>query len=287
MQRRERYGFQLALLLDQVRRGVPVVNPPTHGQLVQLKPLQLSIAASVGLATPRTLITSDPVRAAAFLDQVGDAIYKPSMGGGPCCAVDAEARARLGEIAAAPVTFQERIRGTPLRLIMADARVLAAVTSPSDAVDHRTSAAFVAGKQRYQRHAPSSELLARCQALLQGCGLRFSAIDFMLRGDGTPIFLEANASPVYLDVEEAIGLPITEQLADFLLHLIAARRAGAIAPLPASLVPPAESSRPFEEAALAAPPAPAVRSFAAYAVPFDPDQLVGGPIPASDDDDQE
>lgn len=265
MQRRERYGFQLSLLLDQVRRGKPVVNPPTHAQLVQLKPLQLATANSVGLTTPRTLITSDPWRARAFLDEVGSAIYKPSMGGGPCCSVDAGALARLAEIATAPVTFQERVAGTPVRLIIAGDRVLAAVAIPTDAVDHRTSARFEAGEQEYRPYAASAELTARCCALLRGCGLLVSAIDLVVRGDGQPVFLEANSSPTYLDIEVATGLPITEQVADFMLRLV---------------------SNVDAPAAGSAPPA-AARSFSAYAVPFDPGRLVGGPQPAAANDDDE
>jgi len=251
MQRRERYGFQLSLLLDQVRRGVPVVNPPTHGQLVQLKPLQLAIANSLGLTTPRTLITNDPWRARAFLDEVGAAVYKPSMGGGPCCPVDHEALARLADIAVAPVTFQERVIGTPLRLIIAGEAVLAALASPTDAVDHRTSARFVAGEQEYRPYPVSAELTAHCGALLRACGLLFSAIDFIARADGQLVFLEANSSPSYLDIERATRLPITDQVADFLLQLVNA------------------TSLPQPDAA-----PPAARSFATYAVPFDPGRLV-------------
>ncbi|MBN2360225.1 MAG: hypothetical protein JXR83_12305 [Deltaproteobacteria bacterium] len=262
MQRRERYGFQLSLLLGAVRRGVPVVNPPTHGQLVQLKPLQLAIARGVGLAVPRTLITSDPWRARAFIDEVGTAVYKPSMGGGPCCPVDGEALARLAEIAVAPVTFQERVCGTPVRVIALADSVLAAVAIPTDAVDYRTGSQFVSGQQAYQPVALDDEVRHRCGALLRECGLQFSAVDFVQRADGRLVFLEANSSPTYLDIERASGLPITDRLADRMLEL------AGTAPAPAVVGP-----------------SPA-RSFAAYAVPFAPERLVGGPgrSPVDDDD---
>lgn len=84
MQRRERQGFQLSALLALSLRGRPLVNSPEHGSVIQLKPFQLQAARAAGLECPKTLITNSPKRANAFIQEVEQAVYKPTMGGGLC-----------------------------------------------------------------------------------------------------------------------------------------------------------------------------------------------------------
>ena len=54
---------------------------------------------------------------------------------------------------------------------------------------------------------------------MRACGLVFSGIDFILQADGRWVFLEANSSPIYMDIEQKTKSPITDALADFLLLL--------------------------------------------------------------------
>lgn len=53
------------------------LNHPTFIAAAEYKPLQLKVAAAMRLQTPRSLLTNDPVRARAFLREVGQVIYKP------------------------------------------------------------------------------------------------------------------------------------------------------------------------------------------------------------------
>ena len=219
MRRRERFGFQLSWLLWLGLRGVPAVNPPEHGSVVQMKPYQLAAAAAAGLAVPRTLITNSPQRVREFVAETGEVVYKPSMGGGLCHALDKSATARLDAIAAAPVTFQERVRGTSIRVTVIGQEVVSAVRIPTAELDYRASQEHAAGKQTYEPMDLPPELVQRCLRLMQLCGLVFSGIDFIQRADGSFVFLEANSSPIYLDVEQKTRTPITAKLADFLLRL--------------------------------------------------------------------
>lgn len=219
MHMRERLGFQLSLLVTLARRGVPIVNPPRRGSIGQLKPFQLAAARDVGLEIPRTLVTNDPARVRAFRAEIGDVVYKPSMGGALCRALDDEAVRRLDLITRAPVTFQERVEGASIRATFVDEDLVSCVAISSPELDFRADAAYQAGDQRYEPFELSGEVVERTRRLLRRTGLVFSGVDFIRRSDGTPVFLEANSSPVFLDVERKTGAPISQRLAEHLLHL--------------------------------------------------------------------
>jgi len=47
-------------------------------------------------------------------------------------------------------------------------------------------------------------------------GLVYSALDFVVRPDGAWMFLEINAGGQYGWLEDEVGVPLTDQLADLL-----------------------------------------------------------------------
>ncbi|MEW5852555.1 MAG: hypothetical protein AB2A00_27460 [Myxococcota bacterium] len=251
MQRRERSAFQLSWLLTLTMQGIPVVNPPEHGSVAQLKALQLAAARKVGLAIPRTLITNDPHAVRQFAKSVGEVVYKPSMGGGLCKPLTDEDLARLELITAAPVTFQERVRGTAVRVTAIGQNLVSCVRIPSEYLDYRADPEYSGGKQVYDLATLPMDIPDKCRALMRECGLLFSGMDFIQRDDGSVVFLEANSSPIYLDVERKTGVPITDELAGYILKL--ANR-------------PADYQRAVQEAGL-------VKSFCSYAYPFAPTEF--------------
>lgn len=250
MRRRERQGMQLAWLLDAMVRGVPVINPPAHGSVLQLKTFQLARAVEAGLAIPRTLVTTDVERARAFVEQVRDAVYKPSLGGGPCLPLDVEARGRLGLIARAPVTLQERVRGTSVRVTWVGDAPVSCVEIPSDHLDYRSDPAYREGRLDYRACALPDDVEASCRRLLARCALVVAGLDLVRRDDGGWVFLEANPSPTYLDIERRAGHRITDAVASLLLaHL--------------DVEPGPRRARP--------------QPFVRYAYPFDAGRGTGGP----------
>lgn len=219
MNRRERFGYQLAWLLALTFQGVPVVNPPEHGSVVQLKLFQLAAARQIGLATPKTLITNNPERVRAFAQTCDEVVYKPLLGGANCMPLDQQALDNLTTITAAPVIFQERIHGESVRLTVVGQDVASAVIIPTDTLDYRTNQAYIAGNQIYCPFEPDTDVTGKAAQLMHACGLLFSGLDFIRRPTGEMVFLEANSSPIYLDVEMKTKHPITQMLADYLLTL--------------------------------------------------------------------
>lgn len=219
MQRREKFGFQLSWLLSLKQSGIPIVNPPEHGSVVQLKPFQLHAAQNVGLNIPKTLITNNPTRVRKFVEEVGSVVYKPSMGGSLCRIVDQSTLQDLDLIIKAPVIFQKKEEGTSVRLTFVGNEMVSAVAIPSQSMDYRSDPVYSGGGQIYQRVSVPLEIIEKCRKLMQQCGLLFSGIDFIMKEDGSFIFLEANSSPIYMDIEQKTQNPITLKLADYLFKL--------------------------------------------------------------------
>jgi len=253
MRRRERFAFQLSFVLAQGFAGVPVVNPPEHGGVVQMKPFQLFAARQVGLTIPETCITNNPSTVLAFAAKVGDVVYKPALGGGPCAPLDDAARARLAAVVASPVIFQERVKGENVRVTIVGDEVVSAVVIPSETLDFRFDPTYRAGQTTYRDIVVPDDVIARVKTLMRACGLVFSGVDLIASDDGAWTFLEANSSPIYLDVERKTGAPITERLVDLLIQ--------------AGNEPRAHQDRVSEARR-------STESFVKYALPFSPDTLV-------------
>lgn len=68
----------------------------------------------------------------------------------------------------------------------------------------------------YERLEPPTTVLA---SVLEYCilfGLRYGAFDFVVRPDGEWVFLECNSGGQFGWIEDAVGAPITETMADLL-----------------------------------------------------------------------
>lgn len=219
MERRERLGFVLSWLQAEALRGVPVVNALEHGGVMTLKPFQLWRAGQLGLRTPETLISNNPERVRRFVERVGEVVYKPSMGGGLCRPLAGGDLAQLDLITSAPVTFQERVRGLAVRATVVGDEVVSCVGIPSSALDYRDDPAYRAGDLEYTGVDLPDVVAERCRRLMRDSGLMMSGVDFIRDDSGRFFFLEANSSPVFLDIERKTGAPISARLADLLLWL--------------------------------------------------------------------
>lgn len=216
MHKREHRSFLIAWLLSLGHRGIPVLNPPEHGIGLQYKPVELELARQEGLTLPRTLITNDPEQVRAFLDELPEVVYKPAFGGSECRPVGRAERAQLDKIKASPVTFQECIRGRSVRVMVVDGKVVSAVRLLSDYLDYRSDPNYQAGKTVYEELELPPEIASACTRVVDRYGLYFSGIDLIERGDEY-VFIEANCSPMYMDIEMRAKHPITAEICVALL----------------------------------------------------------------------
>lgn len=214
MQTRERASFFVSWLLQLQHRGVTLVNAPHAGSVLQYKPFQLHVLRSVGARVPQTLISNDPQRVREFHAAVGEVIFKPVMGGAETKLLDAAALKGLDKISAAPVIFQERVRGDDLRVMLVGDEVVScvAIETPAQHLDFRADPAYGGGRAAYREVVLPEGVKDQCRKAARQCGLRLAGIDIKAHGDNY-VFLELNSSPVYLDVELKLGHPITEKIA--------------------------------------------------------------------------
>lgn len=199
------------------------LNDPGRMEHAEYKPVQLAAAARAGLATPRTLITTDPDAAREFVAGLARAVYKPFRGS--MRAADGTRFIYTSPVTAAEIDdsvahtahqFQEWIdKDHEVRLTVVGDRYFAArLTGRSadarvdwradyDAVDY--AVAEVPGSVR-----------AAVRAMLADLGLRFAAMDFVVRPDGRWYFLDLNPNGQWGWIEHHTGLPICAAIADAL-----------------------------------------------------------------------
>lgn len=217
MGQRERHSFALSLLSILELRGARMVNPPVASGPFEHKPFQLAALHAAGLPVPRTLATNDADAVRAFAAHVGPVVVKPIGGGAPARLLDDEMTDRLGTLAATPALFQERVAGTDVRVTVVAGQVVSAVRIPSSTLDYREDPAFASGAAVAYREEPLTDderaLFVRAASV---CAHVLSGIDAKRTTEGRLVLLEANAAPVYLEVEEKLGHAITDAIVDAL-----------------------------------------------------------------------
>ncbi|HSP59660.1 MAG TPA: hypothetical protein VLO09_01240 [Ornithinimicrobium sp.] len=203
------------------------VNDPMRDEAASAKMLQLKVAAACGLTVPRTCMTNDPDRARDFLHAVrGRAVFKPFSATPstwretrPVLEADT---ALLGNVALAPVIFQERIDGgVDVRVTSVGGRQFPARIEVSDARFEYDVRLDTEGARITACDLPP-EVAAGLGRLMDRLGIVYGAADFRVAPDGRLVFLEVNPAGQWLFVEIATGQPITEALAG---HLVAADHA--------------------------------------------------------------
>ena len=198
------------------------MNNPIADDAASRKARQLRVAAEVGLSVPRTLITSDPEQARAFVTALGTtpAVYKTFS----CThAVWRETRllctgdlAQLPAVRVAPVIFQEFVPAeADLRVTVVGEQVFAAAIRSrprNGSIDFRSSV----GEASVTPEELPTDLISRLLALMRRLGLVYGAIDLRRTPAGTYCFFEVNTAGEFLFIEERTGQPIAQAVAMWL-----------------------------------------------------------------------
>jgi glutathione synthase/RimK-type ligase-like ATP-grasp enzyme len=204
------------------------VNAPAATQRAAGKPGQLAAARAIGLVTPRTLVTNNPVEARRFLATGRGSIVAKSFNwlfgasDGDLWVVQAQRirkheRKRLDRLATAPCILQEEIpRAAELRVVIVGGRTFVMATRSSRGARGPADWRDPEARVSHDRGTIPAALQRRCRMLLRGWGLEYAAFDFIRRPDGEHVFLEINTHGNWLPMEAATGLPITAAIADLL-----------------------------------------------------------------------
>lgn len=207
------------------------VNHPNAVRAAEDKLAQLRLAQSFGLIIPRTLVTNDPQRALDFYESCGgDVIIKTfrrlafsEAGLERLILTNRVRREHLDQIERvrhAPCLFQEYVpKEIELRVTMIGRRVFAAeIHSQLSLISRDDYRRYDFAHTPYYPHTLPPAVEVACLQILQHYGLAFGAIDMIRRPDGAYVFLEINANAQFLWVQDLIGMPMREALADMLIR---------------------------------------------------------------------
>jgi glutathione synthase/RimK-type ligase-like ATP-grasp enzyme len=201
-------------LFESILIGLPArwVNGWHAFQFHQSNPVQLARVAALGVPVPATLLGNDPEAVRAFAARHPRCILKPIQGGAHTRRLEPRhlSAANLANLALAPVTIQEEIAGTDVRVFVAGERVLACEVR-TDAIDFRDDP-----DARIVPCALPTDVADWCVRAARTLDLLWTGIDLRRTLDGRHIFLEANQSPMFLGFESRSGLPLTAALTSLL-----------------------------------------------------------------------
>jgi MvdD-like protein with pre-ATP grasp domain len=193
------------------------VNLPER-QSAAVKPLQLRLAQQLGLRVPDTLITNDPVAAAAFIELHEERVVHKTLSPPRHRFLATKAWSvsdceMLDNLVLAPTIFQEMVTDCrELRITVIGERVFAAeFRPPAGLIDGRLDL-----QTPYRPHTLPPDISTRLMALVRQLGLVFSTVDMKLTDEGEYVFLELNPMGQFLYVEILTGLPLTAAMAELL-----------------------------------------------------------------------
>ncbi len=187
-------------------------------RLHQTKPAALQQVAALelpaSLAVPRTLWSNDPQAIRQFVADHDDCIFKPVQGGAHTQPLHAEhlTDEHMDNLRFAPVTIQQRIVGTDIRVFVADEQVEACEIQTNH-LDFRDDNDPCIIPVRLP-----AEVTEACVRIARSLHLIWTGIDLRRTPDGRYFYFEANPSPMFLGFEERSGLPLTDMLLRLLIE---------------------------------------------------------------------
>jgi len=204
------------------------ISDPYATERAQNKILQLSVARSVGLTVPRTLVSTDPLAVRDFTRAHGGTVIAKTMTGLLGTSLEA-GRVTLDslddedEITLSATVYQEEIPGTDHLRVMVFGDTVHAARIRSRELDWR-----LANDMEVEPVVIDERLGDRLRRVTTHLGLRMGVFDVKLRPDGEPVFLEVNPQGQFLFVEGMSDMPLAAAFADFVVDELAAVRGRAL-----------------------------------------------------------
>lgn len=208
------------------------VSHPDRLRDAARKPHQLYLASSLGLQTPRTLITNAPDAVRRFYADCDGRVIVKATGNGWVYSENGEDvyyvltnRITTDELQAdheiqvAPLTLQEEIpKAYEVRANIVGNRALAVrIDSQKSAESELDWRRYDLSNTPYSEYRLPPEIEHRCLELTRCLGLEFGAIDLIRTPDGRYVFLEINGNGQFLWAEDHSGVGVSAALANLLV----------------------------------------------------------------------
>ncbi len=213
-----RVAFQHSLAL-RLARKVPVVNPPHAFRFHRQKARQHELLRRHEIPLPRTLVTSDPSRARAFVDALDQRVVaKPLSGGAEVVMADfAFLSAQADRLRTRPFIFQQYVKGRAFRAYVLGGQIVSFGEIHYDRrhVDWRER---TQGVTLCRPDESLGKQIRRAACLLD---LPFCGIDVEW-DEATNCFylLDFNPSPLFLHWSRVTGVDVAERISAYLLDVL-------------------------------------------------------------------
>ncbi len=193
------------------RRGCFLANPFSAGE--RMKHKQGEVAQSCGWRVARMFITNSPGEAFAAASG-GELIMKPPAGGALVRKIDS---AMLRAFAAidCPIAIQEYVPGEDVRVYVIDGEVVAAARIVTGELDYRRDPDY---RNRIHAIELPAEVRRNAAAVLERLRLVCGSMDLRLTPEGELVFLEVNSGGSFLELQQALDIPIADRLAELLIE---------------------------------------------------------------------
>jgi hypothetical protein len=220
-------------VVSDMWHGLPTTwlpGRPAIVQTAQYKASQLRVAGEIGFELPPTLITNSPGDFLEFYRAHGGAIISKLAGYALLKSVGQTFARYTEPVSPRDVAHADAVRYVPtifqayvpkrveLRITVVGDRVFPAeIRSQASHHTRHDWRRYDMFATQYAPHDLPRDVESRCVALVQRLGLTYGAIDMIVTPDGRYVFLEINPSGLFLWIERATGLPITDAICDLLV----------------------------------------------------------------------
>ncbi|WP_375479562.1 MvdD family ATP-grasp ribosomal peptide maturase [uncultured Nostoc sp.] len=207
------------------------LDPVPNIRRAENKQLQLQIAGDIGLDTPRTLTTNNPVAVKQFAQECQQGMITKMLSSfaiydeqgrekvvftNPISSEDLD---NLDGLRFCPMTFQEKIpKALELRTIIVGKRVLTAAVDSQvlDKARYDWRKQGIALLDAWESYTLPEDVEEKLLKLMAEFRLNYGALDIILTPDGRHVFLEVNPVGEFFWLERCPGLPISQAIAEVL-----------------------------------------------------------------------
>ena len=215
--------------------AVPILNDPSMEMRASRKPFQLSVAHSLGLSIPETIISNDPHAIQTFWEKRDqNCIYKTLT---PMEGRLLETRRlteadfdEIDKVRHAPIIVQEIVQGLDIRINVIGNEIFGAEVVPTTLeaeLDCR-----IDPRVKWEKHAVDEALQRDLRAFVRRLGLDYGSIDMRRTLEGRYVFFEINPSGQFLFIEIDTGHPLSDAMAAMLLSPQSGTRSNGIGKMP-------------------------------------------------------